>query len=454
MKTRHTLSVLFILALAWANLHCPSKSPLTPVVSTGSANFAKLVAVGNSLTAGFTDGALGETGQKYSYPSLIARQVNTPFNQPLLKDPGLGSDPQGNPVGKLRLTSLSPLTITPTTLTGPPQLLSTPPYNNLAVPGAKTKDALTKTGGGVADLILQGRGTQVRQAKAANPTFIIAWLGSNDVLGAAIGGRAIEGVTLTPVADFTADYRALIDSLSATGAKMIVANIPDVTVIPFVTTIPPVVVNPQTREPVKDPRGNLIPLIGTFSDGTVGQINLDPNSNWFALVTLQASPLLGQGIGIPTFVPGGTGQALPDAVLVDKAELVKIKTRTAELNAVIAQVAGAKGIPVVDINDILNRVKEHGIEAGGVHLTTEFITGGLFSLDGVHPNSVGYGVVANEFIRKINATYGASIPEVNLRALLTGTLQKPGGAPKVDLYHIPQAAVESVVRLYAPELVN
>ena len=47
--------------------------------------------------------------------------------------------------------------------------------------------------------------------------------------------------------------------------------------------------------------------------------------------------------------------------------------------------------------------------------TTTFASGNLFSLDGVHPTPRGYAVVANEFIRVINAYltrhYSHSSPE-------------------------------------------
>ena len=53
--------------------------------------------------------------------------------------------------------------------------------------------------------------------------------------------------------------------------------------------------------------------------------------------------------------------------------------------------------------------------------STAFATGNLFSLDGVHPTPRGYALVANEWIRVINAAYGATIPTVainNYRGVL------------------------------------
>ncbi|HEX7410880.1 MAG TPA: hypothetical protein VF298_01945, partial [Bacteroidales bacterium] len=43
--------------------------------STGSADFSRYVALGNSLTAGYSNGALYTSGQSYSYANLIAQQM-------------------------------------------------------------------------------------------------------------------------------------------------------------------------------------------------------------------------------------------------------------------------------------------------------------------------------------------------------------------------------------------
>jgi len=63
-----------------------------------------------------------------------------------------------------------------------------------------------------------------------------------------------------------------------------------------------------------------------------------------------------------------------------------------------------------------------------VELNARFVTGDIFNLDGGHPTTVGYGVVANELIKAINAAYGSNISEVNLVELLNAT--GPGVAAK------------------------
>jgi lysophospholipase L1-like esterase len=55
-----------------------------------------------------------------------------------------------------------------------------------------------------------------------------------------------------------------------------------------------------------------------------------------------------------------------------------------------------------------------GITANGFTLKSTYVTGGAFSLDGVHPSPRGYALIANEFIKAINAKYGSNLKGVDL----------------------------------------
>ena len=54
-----------------------------------------------------------------------------------------------------------------------------------------------------------------------------------------------------------------------------------------------------------------------------------------------------------------------------------------------------------------------GIQFDGVKYSATFVTGGTFSLDGVHLTGRGYAVVANEFLKAINYKYKSNLPMVN-----------------------------------------
>lgn len=370
---------------------------------TGSADFTRFVAIGDSLGAGFLSGGLVRGAQEESVPALVALQATgASIQQPLVSEPGIPAI--------LRLQSLSPLVVAPLPGIGQPLNLNLPrPYDNLSVPGLRVGDALrTVTGNPLIDLVLRGQGTQLQQALALQPTFALVWLGNNDVLAAATSGRVIEGVTLTPVDQFEADYTAVVGALKAAGADLALATLPNVTSIPYVTTIPPVLINPATNQPVPGPGGAPIFLIGP--NGALG-----PDDR----VLLPASAKLTQGIGIPAFA-GGTGQPLGDADVLSAAEVNAIQARVDAFNAIIRATASVTGSSLADINALLRQLAGPGFNIGGITFTEDYITGGSFSLDGVHPSPLGYAVAADEFVRSINETYGASIPPVDYFPFLFG----------------------------------
>lgn len=404
MKTPNPKTpILRAAALAAALL--PAASGAAFAQDTGSADFTRYVAVGDSLTAGFASGGLHVDVQQLSYPALIARQAGVAgFQQPLASNPGIPA--------LLALQSLVPgPVIAPRSATpGSPLNLTLPrPYDNLAVPGFRVRDVVvTRTGNPIIDLVLRGIGTQLEQAVGLQPTFASVWVGNNDVLAAATSGIVIDGVTLTPAAQFQADYQAIVGALLSTGAELVTATIPNVTAIAFVNAIPPVVVNPATRQPVLI-NGQPVPLIGP--GGPLGPADK---------VLLTASSLLAQGIGIPAQL-GGTGQPLPDSVVLSAAELQAIQQRTGEYNAIIRSVASQAGAAVVPMDAIFDQLAAEGYPVGGgITYTTSFLTGGIFSYDGVHPTPFGYALVANEFIAAINLRYGADIPLVDLFPFVFG----------------------------------
>ena len=385
-------------------------------------NFTTYVAFGDSLTAGMSNGALVETHQRRSYPALLAAQAGaSAFEQPLISEPGIPTE--------LTLVTLIPPVISAKAAKpgAPLRLELARPYNNLGVPSAKVSDLLTRVtdGGGFHDLILRGRGTALAQGLSLKPTMVTLWIGSYDLLGAVVSGRAIEGVTLTPLASFKAAFQSVVDAIKASGAPAVAANLPDVTTIPFVNTIQPVVVSPTTGAPVRV-NGQTVALIGPNGP-------LPANS----LITLAAAPLLLKGDGIPAAL-GGTGRPLPDEVILDLGEVAAIRERVAQYNQVIAEICQGADIPVLDIHAFFANVAAQGYMVGGITLTNAFLSGGLFGYDGVHPTDLGYALIANEWIRLINSR-GGQLTEVNLGPYLGVASASAGRATARSDAHVTMA---------------
>jgi len=382
---------------------CEDKSDLTEpsTPNTGTADFTKFVSIGNSLTAGYQSSALFESGQKYSFGKLIANQVIVDYEQPTISDPGIG--------GRIEVSSLNPFTTStqPEDAGSPTNLAYSGTYNNLGIPGIVLADVLSTSANPspfvgnnpFLDLILRGNGTVISQALALQPTFLTLWIGNNDILGYATSGGLLPYTPTEGPVTFGDLYIQLLGAISLAGVQnVVIANIPDVSVIPFFTTI----------------GGQLLlqgitSIVGTKSDNTIAEMDLTKN-----FLTLRASAELAEGKGTPT-------NPLSNGVILDEDEILIAKSVIANYNSSILASANQFGFKVVDINAFFNDVAVNGFVGDGIQFSSIFVQGGLFSLDGVHPTSQGYAIIANKFIEVINAEYSADIPLINI-ATIPGSL--------------------------------
>jgi lysophospholipase L1-like esterase len=100
--------------------------------------------------------------------------------------------------------------------------------------------------------------------------------------------------------------------------------------------------------------------------------------------------------------------------VLDGNEIALTKDYVTAYNTTIKSIAQQKGLAVFDAFTFLNDIKAHGILVDGVSASSSYISGGIFSLDGVHLTPRGYALVANQFIKAINSTYNSSIPLVKV----------------------------------------
>jgi hypothetical protein len=424
--------------------------------TAGAQQFTQYVALGDSLTAGWQSGCLVQRNQLTNYPSQLASILYSgDFELPLVQEVPLSNSGAPQCLGAVFVPPAS-LSVEPMSeMDGPLNALLPRPYNDLAIPGADVADLTTLTHGDpngssleqLSALILRNvtgspfDGTSavdqagVLLAPAASSAIATLWIGNNNTLGASTSGIVVDGVTLVSQADFQASYSAIIAGIPP-GVQLVVANIPDVTAIPFSSTIPPILVNPDTRQPVIID-GSVVPLLGP-GDAGYPCTPVPPDAGCAlppgTLVNLPASSLLAQGIGVPK-AAGGTGFPLPhgsvDAtgahpgVVLYPDDIALLQQRTSEYNSVIA--SSSNGAVLVDTNARFTEIAQHGYSIGGITLTTAFLTGGIFSYDGVHPSTIGYTIVASEFIKAINDQTGSSYRQPNFAtALFTPNPPDPG----------------------------
>jgi lysophospholipase L1-like esterase len=376
---------------------------LTGLAATGlgqQADLSRLVFVGDSLTAGFQNSSLHEAYQPNGYANLIAEQAGVSLPLPLILAPGIPNtlvliDPGPPPViGEAGGVSGGRVDLFQQAM-------------NQAVPGHNASDAvltrpdfpiddLTDLVLGLPGLLQEISRSQVEWAEALDPTTIVVWLGSNDTLGAALDADAS---LVTPVAEFAAAYHEVIARMSATGALLVVANVPDVATIPYLTS---------TEE--------LAQVLGLPLDLIAAVLGIVPGD----FIIPDAFPIIGE------IFSGQSAGPLPPEVVLDAGEVVTIRTATAAFNSIIAQEASASNAVFVDIHSLLAQWDTMGPVVHGQRLTTSFL-GGIFSLDGVHPTNTGYALVANEFINAMNSQAGAGIPPVNVvHVMLDDPLVLPG----------------------------
>ncbi len=477
---KHSVPALGLLGLALGgcqpNIDAPS-------VSAGTADFTSYVAIGNSLTSGYSDGGLYLDGQINSYPNILSQQFaqvgGGTFTQPLF------STAQSNGSGYLKLVGFSatgtPIMANVTTNLGvralTPATLYTKfldPVNNLGVPGIRIADIQTAnfgnltaasntsnfnpyferiTANGSSQTYLQRVQATVASLK---PTFFTEWLGNNDVLGYATGGGGSPSPTaaITSTATFTANLGLVLDALTSGGAKGTVATIPDVTGIPFFTTV-----GPSFAATVAATGANLaqVPFIYTTGLLVPGQPNtrvtgtladIRTGGTGTLLLTLTSSPYVGL-YGRPTGrywrdyyqqlkpslpvaqVPNfsaflfsmqidttkafgqSTGNPFPSILVLDGTEQTSVAAATTAYNSAISSAATIRGLALFDANSYFRGVASSAQASNAVNNTASYISGNLFGLDGVHPTPRGYALVANEILKAINAKYGSSFTGVN-----------------------------------------
>jgi hypothetical protein len=199
------------------------------------------------------------------------------------------------------------------------------------------------------------------------PDTLILWIGNNDALQA-----LTMGIPPTKSLVFGTQYDLLLTTLKASGAKLVVANVPDVTHLPFLfqcsvsSYVVPNIANPPAPSDLTQ---------ACSSEGVA--------SGHFLAVS---------------------------ATLVNQ-------THNAVLayNSIIAAEARKFHATLVDVYDVFEKINnDHGALIGGVPLGNGPFQG-LFSWDLIHPTNSANAILANTFIKAMNAAIqpsGSQIPQV------------------------------------------
>ncbi|GAA4462997.1 SGNH/GDSL hydrolase family protein [Nemorincola caseinilytica] len=434
-------------AVAFMFAACRPNANVTTPATSGNANFTNYLAVGCSFTAGYGDNSLTVSGQLNSYPQRLFEQFETikdgkgavgPFIQPLV------TGDNGYPEPKLVLSTVThcdgKISMAPVKTTLPLDSngswrfvnpVNNNQVNNVSVPKLR-----------VADIPVQGYAGPNAYARRyfydptkrpldeiyarvynVHPTFFTLWLGITDVLGYAVSGGQGNGsrlavpVTLniynsndiTPDAVFAANYDSVLTALTSTGAFGALLSIPDITALPYFTTRPMNGLHITSK-------GFADTLMALYPD--VNNKIFDTGDNYYIIRDnvggiRQAVPGELLLITVPqdsiTCAGWGSTKPIPREYVLTTDELQNIRNAVTSFNGYIQKEARDRNLPYVDMRQFFETLST-GITYNGINYSTEFVSGGAFSLDAIHLNARGNALVANKIIEAINAFFKSNIP--------------------------------------------
>ena len=476
----YVLGVALLVSCEQDAIEGPEPAAPLPALSAGSLDLSTYVALGASITAGYTDGAIFKASQQFSWPNLLAQKFakagGGSFSQPMMNDNNGGLLLAGNMIAGPRLFfngagPASILSVNPGALPTTDIATNNPsgPFNNMAVPGAKSFHLLAPGYGNIAGVpvglanpyftrMASSAGASVLgDAMAQQPTFFSLWIGGNDVLGYAVSGGdgtdPITPISGPPGVGFDGTYGALIATLTAGGAKGIVANIPYVTSSPHFTTVPhnPIPLDAATAGAVNAAyapyngglqaayqalqgtgllsaeevakrtisfsagAGNAVVIVDEsltdlgainpafaalpkYRQATAEDLLVLPASAFIGTLAVPGNPLTVNGVAVP----------LADKWVLTPQEQAEIKTVIDGYNNIIKAAATAAGLAHFDANAYMKQLASGGITDGKFTVTANLVTGGIFSLDGVHPNPRGYALLSNLMMKTLDAKFGSN----------------------------------------------
>ena len=374
----------------------PTPPPSTPTIPAALQN---VVFLGDSLTAGSQNGSLVDTGQEHGYPAVMAQQGGFPITLPLVATPGF------QPEEQLQSTSfpwnayrVSGATIGRENPTAQP--------TDLGVPGATTYDVAfatpqlnslrqaTDATGLVLGYPVGNTKSQLQEAIALQPSTVVLWIGVNDLLPY---GTSATSATPNPVSSFNASLATILIALKTqTTAHLVIANIPDLTLLSAFIAEPQFV--QEVAQYTGQPAASLQTELGLATGDSVNPAGL----------TQVASEL-------SSIEAGNPAPALPADDVLRASQAVALQAAVVSYNQVIATLAQQNGATLVDLYSLVNSLKT-GMTINGTTLTLGYL-GGFYSIDGIHFTNTGYALVANQFIAAMNQGLGLSIPAADISTI-------------------------------------
>lgn len=424
--TRKLIASLALVAALAACVENETTNPPTANPDLVDPLFARYVAFGNSITAGFQSGGINDSVQVLSYANLLAEQMGTEFNIPLLNRPGC-PPPLVNIFTQEVVGDPGPLGCA---LRNP----SIPEHLNLvAIPGAAVLDIYDPLGSGnrsnTLTSIIGGGRSQIENAAEVLPTFATVWIGNNDALGAALSSaNPGDPALVTPPATFTTRYEAMIDSLTAFGTIQggVLIGVVQAGLAPYFT-------QGRVWKGFEAQFDALTAPLNFFDVSTACLANTPltaTDTAWTAVPFTVGGPALAlanarlDSVLAGQIVPGTqvvVTITCADDQAITNTEMANLFASVTQYNATIEAAATDLGWVYLDPNDLLASLigtpgailsfpAFPGLPGVTPEMSQNTPFGFALSRDGIHPSTSTHALMADALIAAINAAYETTIP--------------------------------------------
>ncbi len=423
-QTKIILSLLIFASL----VSCKPKYE-APETSKGEIDPTRFVMIGGGHVAGYMNDGLTYDGQINSLANILAGQLKLvgggDFNQPFVNQNSVGVSLSGLASMKLGyktdcegVSSLSPVRLASSgdiNIWNEQLYNSTLPFGNFGIPDFKlaniNSSSWTSSNPFYARMASSTNTTVKNDILASNPSFFSIFLGVDEVLEYAKSGGTINN--LPSSIDFENQYADLVSSLVQTGSKGALATIPDVTKMPYFTTIP---WNGLTLDEANTETLNSFynPIGFSFHVGSNPFMVIDSTANAFSVRQMLTGEKLLLSLPLDSVKCNQMGVLFPirEEFYLNLNEINYLNSKISSYNNSIRSIAAQYNLAVLDAEKFISSLND-GFVYNGVNMSAKFVSGGAYSLDGIYFNAKGNALFANEFLKAINKKYNAHIPLVD-----------------------------------------
>jgi hypothetical protein len=193
----------------------------------------------------------------------------------------------------------------------------------------------------------------------------------------------------------------------------VIATIPDVTEFPYFTTIP---FDGLTLDEENATTLNSIynPIDIYFQVGKNAFVIEDPTAGSFGVRKMVLGEKILLSVPLDSVKCFKMGSVFPfrNEFILTNDEQVAIRSKIASYNIIIQNTANTYNLALVDGFNFFKNFQT-GTSYNGINMTSNFVSGGAFSLDGTSLTPRGNALFANQFIKAINAKYNSKIWELD-----------------------------------------